>query len=184
MSRKVSSKDIKALERNDDSSKTLSSANPFNQQLSSLSQNKALPTAETTSGQPIVIDLTVDEDLVEAHIVAPPDLVVPKKPITTKKTGKEKKIDICETITLSQSQMQVLQAIADGKSVFFTGAAGSGKSFILRILQDLFNQANQREKIAFTAPTGVAACNIGGRTINSWAGIGLCDKELERVVYR
>ena len=35
---------------------------------------------------------------------------------------------------------------------------------------------------AFTAPTGVAACNIRGMTIHAWAGIGLGKDTLERIV--
>ena len=32
---------------------------------------------------------------------------------------------------------------------------------------------DKANKIAFTAPTGIAACNIRGMTIHSWSGIGL-----------
>jgi ATP-dependent DNA helicase PIF1 len=76
-------------------------------------------------------------------------------------------------ISLSESQMKVLKAILARKSVFFTGAAGTGKSYILRVLQDVMNHLGLAEKIAFTAPTGVAACNVRGLTIHSWSGIGL-----------
>jgi ATP-dependent DNA helicase PIF1 len=37
-------------------------------------------------------------------------------------------------------------------------------------------------KIAFTAPTGVAACNIRGLTIHSWAGIGKASEPLEQLI--
>jgi ATP-dependent DNA helicase PIF1 len=30
-----------------------------------------------------------------------------------------------------------------------------------------------RARVSFTAPTGVAACNIQGMTIHSWAGVGV-----------
>jgi ATP-dependent DNA helicase PIF1 len=66
--------------------------------------------------------------------------------------------------------------------VFFTGAAGCGKSFILRILKQILTKLDLQGEIQFCAPTGIAACNIGGLTIHSWAGIGLANKSLENIV--
>lgn len=51
--------------------------------------------------------------------------------------------------------------------------AGTGKSYVLRVLQDVLESLGLSDKIAFTAPTGVAACNVRGLTIHSWSGIGL-----------
>ena len=84
-----------------------------------------------------------------------------------------------DIVTLSQSQHEVIETIFTGNSVFYTGAAGTGKSFILRILQETFGRLDCKDQIAFTAPTGVAACNIGGLTVHSWAGIGLGTEPLE-----
>jgi ATP-dependent DNA helicase PIF1 len=77
-------------------------------------------------------------------------------------------------LTLSPEQKAVLDMIiTERKSIFFTGAAGTGKSFLLkeiiRSLGDLFLP----EEIAITASTGIAACNIGGCTVHKFAGIGL-----------
>ena len=49
---------------------------------------------------------------------------------------------------------------------------GTGKSYILRVLSDIMDKLGKADKIAFTASTGVAACNIRGLTIHSWAGLG------------
>lgn len=49
---------------------------------------------------------------------------------------------------------------------------GTGKSYVLRVLQDIMENLGLSDKIAFTAPTGVAACNVRGLTIHSWSGIG------------
>ena len=38
-----------------------------------------------------------------------------------------------ERVSLSHSQYNVLKTVSQGYSVFFTGAAGPGKSYILRI---------------------------------------------------
>lgn len=50
--------------------------------------------------------------------------------------------------------------------------SGTGKSYVLRVLQDIMQNLGLSDKIAFTAPTGVAACNVRGLTIHSWSGIG------------
>jgi len=68
------------------------------------------------------------------------------------------------------------------KSVFYTGAAGTGKSFILQILKEVVRKLDCADMIAFTAPTGVAACNVSGLTIHSWAGVGLAKEPLEILV--
>lgn len=40
------------------------------------------------------------------------------------------------------------------------------------------------DKISFTAPTGVAACNIRGLTIHSWAGVGTAHEPVEQLQYQ
>lgn len=85
-------------------------------------------------------------------------------------------------ISFSISQKKVLDAIMSRRSVFFTGAAGTGKSFVVKIVQDVLQYLNLGDKIAFTAPTGVAACNIRGLTIHSWSGIGIGNLPLEQIV--
>jgi hypothetical protein len=61
----------------------------------------------------------------------------------------------------------VLDAVLAGKNVFFTGNAGTGKSFLLRKILD----ALPKEGTVCTASTGIAACAVGGLTLHSFAGI-------------
>lgn len=70
--------------------------------------------------------------------------------------------------SLSAEQMKVLEMVKNGESVFFTGSAGTGKSYLLKqIISTL-----PPESTFPTASTGSAACHIGGTTLHSFAGIG------------
>ncbi|KJZ72873.1 hypothetical protein HIM_07817 [Hirsutella minnesotensis 3608] len=88
-------------------------------------------------------------------------------------------------ISLSREQRQVLDLVINQKkSVFFTGPAGTGKSVLMRaIIADLKEKwAREPEKVAVTASTGLAACNIGGMTLHSFAGIGLGKEDAHTLV--
>jgi ATP-dependent DNA helicase PIF1 len=58
---------------------------------------------------------------------------------------------------------------------------GTGKSVLLRAIIDHFG-GGPSNRLAITASTGIAAVNIGGCTLHSWAGIGL-GKESETKLY-
>ncbi|KAM4068155.1 PIF1-like helicase [Hirsutella rhossiliensis] len=83
-------------------------------------------------------------------------------------------------ISLSSEQRQVLDLVVNKKaSVFFTGPAGAGKSVLMRAIISELKQkyARDPERVAVTASTGLAACNIGGITLHSFSGIGLGKEE-------
>ncbi|KAF4662511.1 hypothetical protein FOZ61_002403 [Perkinsus olseni] len=69
---------------------------------------------------------------------------------------------------MTSEQKKVVEAVLGGKSVFFTGGAGTGKSFVLHRLIRLLKP----EHTAVTSSTGLAASHLGGQTIHSFAGIG------------
>jgi ATP-dependent DNA helicase PIF1 len=88
-------------------------------------------------------------------------------------------------IFLSDEQNQVLNLVVEQKkSVFFTGSAGTGKSVLLReIIWKLRNKyMREQDRVAVTASTGLAACNVGGVTLHSFAGIGLGKEEVPELV--
>ena len=60
-----------------------------------------------------------------------------------------------------------------GENVFFTGSAGTGKSVLLREIIAWCRDRYGYERVAVTASTGIAAINIGGCTLHSWAKIKL-----------
>lgn len=82
-------------------------------------------------------------------------------------------------ISLSAEQKAVLDIVKSGKNIFFTGAAGTGKSVVLREIikwcKEKWPETRRQDDIpvAITASTGIAGVNIGGCTLHSWAGIGL-----------
>lgn len=83
---------------------------------------------------------------------------------------------------LSREQEYVRQLALEGRSMFFTGSAGTGKSVLLRqIIKDL-KHIHGPGTVAVTASTGLAAYHIGGITVHSFAGIGLGKGDLESMI--
>lgn len=64
-------------------------------------------------------------------------------------------------LSFNKDQRRVLDAMQQGKNVFLSGKAGSGKSTVLRFFYE------SAENTLVCAPTGLAALNIGGTTIHS-----------------
>ncbi len=86
-----------------------------------------------------------------------------------------------ESIKLSEDQERVLDALYDSPdNVFVTGAAGTGKSFVIReFLKD------QNPKVfPVLASTGAAAVLVGGRTFHSFFGLGIMEGGVERTIER
>ena len=78
------------------------------------------------------------------------------------------------TADCSPQQKRILDLVSEGKNVFFTGSAGVGKSFVLnKICEQLKSQGmKQFSDFFMTASTGIAAVQIGGMTLHSFAGTG------------
>ncbi|KAM9129875.1 ATP-dependent DNA helicase PIF1 isoform 3-T3 [Pangshura tecta] len=79
---------------------------------------------------------------------------------------------------LSQEQSIVLSAVLSGKNVFFTGSAGTGKSYLLK---KIVGSLPPKSTYA-TASTGVAACHVGGTTLHAFAGIGSGKAPLDQCI--
>lgn len=84
-------------------------------------------------------------------------------------------IDDGGVMKLSPLQQKALDLIKDGKNVFVTGVAGTGKSLVLRKVLEYFQDHSYGQKNTFVAvaPTGPTALALGGQTIHSFAGVGI-----------
>ena len=101
------------------------------------------------------------------------------------KVEKDEKQKNPAKVFLSEEQHKVLKLVTEEKkSVFFTGSAGTGKSVLLRQIIRHLREFYKREpeRVAVTASTGLAACNVGGVTLHSFAGIGLGKEPVPELV--
>jgi ATP-dependent DNA helicase PIF1 len=84
-----------------------------------------------------------------------------------------------EYSALGKEQQAAFVAIVQlRKSVFLTGKAGSGKSFLLKLIRRCF----PLDEIYFTGSTGLAAVSLLGTTLHSFAGIGLGEGTVEQLL--
>ncbi|KAJ1307093.1 hypothetical protein OPQ81_001211 [Rhizoctonia solani] len=89
-------------------------------------------------------------------------------------------------LVLTEEQRFILdRIIKDRTNLFFTGSAGTGKSVLLReVIRRLRETIDDPAKLQVTASTGIAALNIGGVTLHSFAGIGLGELPIQDLLKR
>ncbi|CAE8634173.1 unnamed protein product [Polarella glacialis] len=82
---------------------------------------------------------------------------------------------------LTDEQRKWTAEALKGQSLFLTGEAGTGKSFLLAyIVQEL----KKTKMVACTASTGIVAASLGGCTIHSFAGVGIAKLPPEENIAR
>jgi len=72
---------------------------------------------------------------------------------------------------LNDKQLEALQVVKNGKNLFLTGSAGTGKSFTLNAI--INHLAKNNIPYGITALTGCAAVLINGQTIHSFLHMGI-----------
>lgn len=73
---------------------------------------------------------------------------------------------------LTIEQSYVYDKFMAGQSMFITGPAGCGKSFLIHHIRTNSRGLN----VAVTALTGTAACLINGQTLHGWGGLRLAEE--------
>lgn len=82
---------------------------------------------------------------------------------------------------MNSEQKRAFDLALAGRNLFITGAAGTGKSFLLKhIIRGLSNLRS----VAVTASTGTAAFLIQGITLHSWFSMGLAKEPVEVIIQR
>lgn len=87
-----------------------------------------------------------------------------------------------QKITLSPEQEKVLEIACSGQSIFFTGAAGTGKSFLLHSIIDALRRQHGSSAVAVTSSTGLAALNINGETLHRFSGLGIAQDSEDKLL--
>lgn len=80
---------------------------------------------------------------------------------------------------MDELQKRAIHLAQEGRSIFLTGSAGTGKSFTVQNMVRVLR--NQGKTVEETAMTGCAAILLSprARTLHSWAGVGLAREELD-----
>ena len=80
-------------------------------------------------------------------------------------------------------QNEALDILKMGHNVYLTGAAGSGKTYVINQYIKYLKENNIA--VGVTASTGIAATHMNGMTIHSWAGLGIKEvlpEDIERLL--
>jgi ATP-dependent DNA helicase PIF1 len=82
-------------------------------------------------------------------------------------------------INLSEKQNHAYSLMVNGKSVFITGAAGSGKTACIKLFIKVYKQ---NKIMGVTSTTGISALLFGGSTVHSFTGIGIGTGSVESII--
>jgi ATP-dependent DNA helicase PIF1 len=82
-------------------------------------------------------------------------------------------------------EVEIAKKVLAGENVLLHGPGGCGKSYTIRLLYKKLRSLGK--KVHCTATTGIAALNLSGpgiktRTLHSWAGIGLGDANVLKLI--
>ena len=81
---------------------------------------------------------------------------------------------------LNEKQQKFCLSVLSDKNVFISGSAGVGKTFCTNFILDFLEK--KRVSVGKTAMTGIAALNLGGSTVHSFCGVGLCNTDFNDIL--
>jgi ATP-dependent exoDNAse (exonuclease V) alpha subunit len=81
-----------------------------------------------------------------------------------------------KNMELNGSQQKALEILKSKSNIFLTGAAGTGKSYLI----NYYRQFNPKTPVV--SSTGAAAVLVGGRTFHSFFGLGIMSQNYEVIV--
>lgn len=82
-------------------------------------------------------------------------------------------------IVLNKDQQRGMKLLQGKDNIFLTGAAGTGKSFLLN---HYLKEVKEKKNVVRLASTGIAACLINGVTFNSFFGLGIMQEDDEKLL--
>jgi ATP-dependent DNA helicase PIF1 len=82
---------------------------------------------------------------------------------------------------LDPEEDAIWRALNAKQSILISGPGGSGKSYIVKRFIDRARQ-NPSIRMVVTAPTAVAATNVGGVTLHKALGLGLANEDPSQIV--
>lgn len=88
-------------------------------------------------------------------------------------------MDKIQSLSLNAEQSDALYHLSSHQNVFVTGAAGSGKSFLIK-----YFQKQLAKPLPIVASTGAAAVIVGGCTFHSFFSLGIMKGGLEKTIER
>ena len=97
---------------------------------------------------------------------------IPKRKIEESDVSRAKRVASLPSSSfssLSDEQRRIVSLVRNGRNVFMTGSAGTGKSLVLKHVIRLLPP----DSTFVCGSTGIAACHVGGTTLHNFAGIGL-----------
>lgn len=81
-----------------------------------------------------------------------------------------------KSMELNGSQQKALEILKSKENIFLTGAAGTGKSYLI----NYYRKFNPRTPVV--SSTGAAAVLVGGRTFHSFFGLGTMSENYEVII--
>jgi ATP-dependent DNA helicase PIF1 len=79
--------------------------------------------------------------------------------------------ELREQHNFNKEQLLITRLILDKQNIFFTGSAGTGKSYLLRKLIVILQEKYGKNKVGVSSLTGTGAEVIGGTTLASLLGL-------------